>query len=86
MKLWGKIWKDNHMLRDFVAVDESDDTRTHKVFHCLELICAEFDLGRPIWLESGIRDFKHNKKARFTQDCFIEEITFDYLEIQILEE
>ena len=86
MKLWGKLWKDNHLLRDVIAEDHSDDTRTHKIFRCLGRICEELDLGRPIWLEAGIRDFKRSKKVRFTQDSFIEEIPFDYLEIQILEE
>ena len=48
--------------------------------------CGEFDLGRPIWLERNIREFQRHSKTRFHQDSFIEEIDFDYLEIQILEE
>lgn len=44
-RLWGKIWKDNHMLRDTVVCDDSDDTRTHKIFHGLEEICYQMDLG-----------------------------------------
>ena len=86
MRMWGKIWKDNHLLRDTVAVEESDDTRTHKIFRALESICLTLDLGRPNWLESNIRDFQRHKKTRFTQDNFVEEIEFDYLEILILEE
>ena len=86
MKLWGKIWADQHILRDAVVCDDSNDTRTHKVFHCLDELCLTFDLSKPIWLESTIRDFKRHSKARFNQDCFVEEIDFDYLEIQILEE
>ena len=35
MKIWGKLWKDGHLLRDMVAEDRSDDTRTHKVFNAL---------------------------------------------------
>ncbi len=31
-------------------------------------------------------EFKRHKKARFRQDNFIEEIPFDYLEIQVIEE
>ncbi len=27
-RLWGKEFKDNHMLRDTVICDETDDTRT----------------------------------------------------------
>ena len=74
------------MLRDVTVRDESDDTRTHKVFRTLESVCRSFDLGRPIWLDTNIRDFQRSKKTRFYQDNFIEPVDFDYLEIQILEE
>lgn len=85
-RLWGKIWKDNRLIKDTVICDNSDDTRTHKIFHSLEQICYEFDLGHPIWLDSNISDFKRHDKTRFRQDSFIEHIEFDYLEIQIIEE
>lgn len=55
MKLWGRIWKDNHVLRDTVAEETSDDTRTHRIFRALETLCLEFDLGKPIWLDVNIR-------------------------------
>lgn len=86
MKIWGKIWKNNHMLRDLVVEDVRDDTRTHKIFHCLEQICLGFDLGQPIWLDKSIREFQRHSRVRFYQDSFIEDIPFDYLEIQVLEE
>ena len=54
-RLWGKIWKDNHLLKDTVICDDSEDTRTHKIFRGLESICYEMDLGNPIWLESTVR-------------------------------
>ena len=84
--MWGRIWKDNHMLKDTVICDDHQETRTHKVFHCLEQICYELDLGNPIWLDTTVRDFKKHSKARFYQDNFIEQIDFDYLEIQVIEE
>ena len=85
-RLWGKIWKDSHMVCDTVYEEESDDTRTHKIFRGLEEICREFDLGKPIWLYMTVSEFKRHSKARFYQDSFIEEIDFDYLEIQVLQE
>ncbi len=85
-RLWGKIWKDNRMVCDTVIEEESDDTRTHKIFRALEEICHEFDLSKPIWLDSTVADFKKRSKTRFYKDSFIDEIDFDYLEIQILEE
>ena len=85
-RLWGKIFKDNNMLRDTVIEDDRNDTRTHKIFDSLDQICYDFDLGKPIWLDSNIQEFKRHNKTRFYQDSFIEEIPFDYLELQVIEE
>lgn len=85
-RLWAKVFKDNRMLKDTCIQDAGSDTRTHKIFHALEEICYEFDLGKPIWLDKTIAEFKRHDKARFTQDNFIEHIDFDYLEIQVIEE
>ena len=85
-RLWGKIFKDNHLLKDTVIKDPSEDTRTHKIFRAIDEICRQFDLGKPIWLETNIKDFKRHNKVRFRQDNFMEAIDFDYLEIQVIEE
>ena len=85
-RLWGRTFRDNHMIRDIVITNDSDDTRTHKVFDALEQICYAFDLSKPIWLDSVIGDFKRTSCARFYQDRFIDSIDFDYLEIKIIEE
>ena len=74
------------MIRDIVICDETDDTRTHKIFRALDQICYEFDLSVPIWLDATIDEFKRHAKARFYQDSFMDSIEFDYLEIQITEE
>lgn len=86
-RMWCKIFKDNHMLRDIVI--ENDDpsmTRTKKVFAAIEETCHSFDLAIPIWLESTIEDFRRHDKVRFLQDSFLEQIDFDYLEIHVIEE
>lgn len=85
-RLWAKEFENNHMIKDTVIEDGSDDTRTHKVFRALDEVCYQFDLGKPIWLDSTIQDFRRHDKARFTQDNFIETIDFDYLEIHVIEE
>ena len=85
-RLWAREFKNNRMLKDTVIEDVRDETRTHKVFDALEEVCLQFDLGKPIWLEATVSDFKRHSKARFTQDNFIEEIDFDYLEIHVIEE
>lgn len=85
-RLWAKLFKENRLLRDTVICDDSNNSRTQKVFHSLDAVCYEFDLEKPIWLDQTINEFKHHDKARFYQDSFIETITFDFLEIHVIEE
>lgn len=84
--LWAKEFKDNKLLKDITITDSSVDTRTHKIFNAIEKVSNEFDLSKPIWFDSNISEFQKNAKVRFRQDNFIDEVPFDYLEIQILEE
>ncbi|MCI8705480.1 MAG: hypothetical protein HFH44_01875 [Lachnospiraceae bacterium] len=86
MRIWFKIWKSNRLIKDTVITDESEDTRTHKIFRALEEVCYEFDISKPIWLDATVEEFKKHGKARFSQDNFVEGIGFDFLEIHVIEE
>lgn len=86
MRIWGKIMKDNRLVIDTVITNDSDDSRTQKIFSALDNMCYELDLSRPIWLDSTVKEFKRLDKCRFNADNFIEEIDFDYLEFHIIEE
>ena len=86
-RMWGKIWKDNHLIRDTVICQtDYSISRTSMVFQSLDDICYEFDLSKPIWLDSTIEEFRRHAKTRFYQDNFIDQIDFDFLEIQVIEE
>lgn len=86
MKVWFKIWENTHLIKSETIEENTDDTRTHKIFHALEEACLRFDLGKPIWLDANIAEFQQHAKTRFNRDNFVEEIDFDYLEMQVVEE
>ena len=86
MRIWFKIFTDAHLIKSETIEDDSDNTRTHKIFTALDVACVRFDLGKPIWLDANISEFKKRSQTRFTKDNFVEEIDFDYLEIHVLEE
>ena len=86
MRIWFKQWQNNHMLADMVVTNDDDDTRTHKIFDALTAVCEAWDLSKPIWLDANIKEFQTLAKTRFSQDNFIEQIEFDYLEIHVIEE
>lgn len=86
-RIWAKEWKNTRLIKDMVICnDDNDMSRTQKVFDAVDRICIEFDLSKPIWLESNIDEFKRLDKTRFTRDNFIDGIDFDYLEIHVIEE
>ena len=78
--------KNNKLIKDVVVCNSSEQSRTQKIFMALDEICMEFDLSKPIWLDSTVTEFKRHDKVRFTQDNFMETIEFDYLEIHVIEE
>lgn len=87
MRIWVKVFDDKtHMINSETIEDYTDDTRTHKIFNALEEACYRLDLGKPIWLDSNVEEFKRLAKTRFYQDNFVEEIEFDYLELHVIEE
>ena len=85
-RLWVRLVEDNRLIKDMVVCDDTDDTRTHKVMNAIEKACYEMDLPKPIWLATTVKDFQIHNKCRFTKDAFIEDISFDYMEIQVIEE
>ena len=85
-RVWRKIFKNNHMLKDITVCNSTSDTRTHKVFHALDEVCYAFDLSKPIWLDSNVREFQRHARTRFYQDSFVDDIYFDFLEFHVIEE
>ncbi len=86
-RMWGKIWKNNRLIRDTtVQISDYSLSRTSMVFQALDEICYEFDLSKPSWLDVNISEFQRVAKTKFVQDNFIEQIPFDSLEIQVIEE
>lgn len=85
-RIWGRTFKNNKMLQSTTIELDINDTRTHKVFKALELICEKFDISNPIWLDTNMKEFKHIGRTRFYSDSFIEAINFDYLDFYIIED
>ncbi len=86
-RIWGKIFKDNRMLQDYVfECDDYELSRTKRVYMGLEDICNQFDLSVPAWLDVNKKEFIRVDKTRFTSDNFIDSIDFDYLEFHVIEE
>lgn len=85
-RLWGKIYKNNKIVRDTVINMEENKSREHLTALCLDQICVDFDLQHPMWLNDNKKDYPAYGRTSFNQDHFIEQIDFDYLEIEIIDD
>ena len=86
MRIWFKMFKDTKILKDETIENYEEDTRTHKILQAVEDVCYHMDLGKPIWLDSNVKEFQRHSKTRFTKDNFVEEIEFQFLELHVIEE
>ena len=86
-RVWGKIIKENHLIKDEVICLEGHTmSRTEKVYKALEMLCDNFDLPVPIWLDNNKNEFIKHARTRFDATCFVEQIDFDYLDFHVIEE
>jgi hypothetical protein len=86
IKLWGKIITNNHIKNQHVVVINEGIEYQEELKKCIIDICYNFDIQKPYWLNKNLIEYNKIKKTSFTQDNFIEEIFFDKLVIEVLEE
>lgn len=86
-RLWVKIIDSGKIVKNMtIANSDSSLNRTKKIFHAIDEACYAYDLSKPLWLDKNISEFKKSSKTRFTKDNFVDEIDFDFLEIEVIEE
>ena len=52
----------------------------------LDEACRALDVPRPIWLPKNEREFSSFRMTAFTQDHFVEEIHFERMEIEFIDD
>ena len=86
-RLWAKEFKDNRMLRDTTICDDSGES-PHAQSICMHwkkyVTCLIWE-NRSGW-NTILMSLNVMQKLVFTSDSFIEQIDFDFLEIQVIEE
>jgi hypothetical protein len=84
-RLWGKLVKNNKIIEDIVVTNESSDMSLEDMVDiAIDEMCMKFDLSKPMWLNDNYKDFHDFSKTSFKQSHFIEQINFDYFEIELI--
>lgn len=57
-----------------------------EVLDVLTELCMKNDLPRPMWLNKHESEFGEFRRTAFTKEHFVEDVNFDRLEIEFLED
>jgi len=85
-KLWAKKIKSNKIINSIVVKNKEDISLEEKRDKCLKEICKKLDLSVPIWLKKHELEFSQFKYVIFYSQDFIDEIDFDKLEIELIDD
>jgi hypothetical protein len=82
LKIWGKIIKDNRIIRDEVVTADVSGTYQDNLKACLTEICYKLDISKPYWLPYNLEEYNKRSKTTFTKYNFIEEVNYDKFVIE----
>ena len=87
MKLWAKIHKQHKIIqqavREFSLARPSDAEGWNRV---LVDLCKPLDLACPVLLNKHVQELAQFNRTVFSQSDFIESVSFDRFEIEIIPE
>jgi len=86
LRIWGKLIKNNKIIKDKVAELDIVDTYQEALKNAITEICKELDISKPYWLKHNLEEYNNRNKTSFDENNFIEEIDFDKFEIEELED
>jgi len=85
LKIWAMIKRKNKIIKDYVY-EIPGEPQVDSLECALVPICHEFDIECPVVLEKHVGDFLSFGRAFFKSADFIDHISFDMLEVEMLKE
>ena len=80
-RLWARI-----IAKHRIAKQATQECDFDGVEDALTELCREFDIPRPLWLNKHYREFEEFRRTAFLPDHFMEDVSFQKLEIEFLED
>lgn len=85
LKIWGKVIKNNKIIKNEVAISELDGSYQDNLKACIIELCEKFDIQKPYWLPTNLQEFNRRSKTSFNKHNFMDEIDFDKFVIEELD-
>ena len=86
MKINGKLIKGVRIAKEAnTEIVDEKLSYTELLEQCLIKICGEMDIPVPLWLKKNTKEFVRYRKTSFSNEQFVEKISFDRFEIKVEE-
>jgi hypothetical protein len=85
LRLWTRVIRHNKIIEETVTASSLEDERA-ALAEALQEACVQMDIARPLWLSINERDIEEYRRTTLNQDNFLEDIRFDRMELEILED
>lgn len=85
-KLWAKKISKNHIDNSIVVKNKENTSLLEKRDKCLKEICQKLDISVPVWLKKHEQEFSQFKYVTFYPQDFIDEVDFDKLEVELIDD
>lgn len=85
-RLWAKAMKHNKIINSIDVKNNEKIPMEQKMKKCFLEIFYKLDVSVPVWLPKHDKEFYEFKKITFFQDDFIDEVMFDKLEIELVDD
>lgn len=80
-RLWARI-----IVKHRISKQATLETTFDEVDGALTELCRDFDIPNPLWLNKHYREFEKFRRTAFLPEHFMEEVPFQRLEIEYLED
>ncbi len=74
------------MTGSIVVKNKEDISLSEKRDKCLKEICQRLDISVPVWLKKHDLEFSQFKYVTFYPQDFVDEVDFDKLEVELIED
>ncbi|QSX06118.1 hypothetical protein JYG23_01235 [Sedimentibacter sp. zth1] len=85
-RLWAKTIINNKMIDSIDIQNNENISLNEKRKKCFNQIYYKLDISAPIWLTKHAQEFDEFKRITFKKDDFVDEVFFDKLEIELVDD
>lgn len=85
MRVYASVHTHNKIIKKHTEFSDNPDVSC-AFLECSEKIYKALDLSEPIWLSKHQRELSRFRRVRFRAEDFLEPISFDWIELEIIDD